>query len=304
MPERRNPYINQRNSPSGNGDSECFSATNAMLASTYGGIDMDLGTYLKALGRHGSTTDQDAQIRTLNGLGFNARIEHDGNTQKLLKQLDAGRPVGVGYMHQPGSSGHWAVAHRREVDPKTGQTYIVLDDPYGQYGDKAFGGWRRENDRGGPGSWGDNARVPLAEFEKMWLDRGPNTGTWTLIGDKDADGRLALGPGYAAPAGQRPAGQQVAQRPAPAPAPASRPPAPPAGTRMIKTSPPAATPPAATPRMAGSNGIIRAIQQFAGPRNNSRPGQGPPAANFLGIPLPAVALPNIGLPWMPGGGRR
>ena len=92
---------------------ECFSSSCAMLAMYWGKVAND-DAYNTLRAKHGDSTSAQAQLTTLRGLGLKADFRTDGNADALEAEIDAGRPVAVGWLHHgpvgaPSGGGHWSV---------------------------------------------------------------------------------------------------------------------------------------------------------------------------------------------------
>lgn len=108
------PYEWQRDNKSGTGWRECFSSSSAMVAKFYGKVDSD-DEYNAIRARYGDSTDASAQLKALHHLGLKAEFSQKMSVDSLQKELRAGRPVPVGWLHhdnyrQPSGGGHWSVA--------------------------------------------------------------------------------------------------------------------------------------------------------------------------------------------------
>ena len=166
------PYEYQLDNMSGTGYRECFSSSCAMIARYHGQVDSD-DEYNTIRARFGDTTDAQAQVKALRSLGFDARFRTDCSVATLEAEIEAGRPVAVGWLHQgrvtaPTGGGHWTVAIGYTEDA------IVHNDPNGEADMKNGGYISNHISRG--------ARVEYSR--KNWLRRweidGPNTG-WAIL---------------------------------------------------------------------------------------------------------------------------
>lgn len=163
-------YEAQNDNASGTGYRECFSSSAAMVARFYGKIASD-DAYNKFRAKYGDTTDSQAQIKALQALGLNARLVTNANAKLLEKELAAGRPVMVGWLHKgpvtaPSGGGHWSVC--------VGHTDLAFihNDPNGE-ADLINGGYVNHTKGAG-----------IVYSRKNWLRRwevdGPNTG-WAML---------------------------------------------------------------------------------------------------------------------------
>jgi hypothetical protein len=144
---------------------QCFSSSCAMVARYYGKISGDY-EYNKLRARFGDTTDPKAQIAALKALGLKATFEMDGTAQELEDEINANRPVPVGWLHHgpvsnPSGGGHWSVVVGYTP------THFIFNDPYGE-ANLAAGGY--VSHKGGAG---------VAYSKKNWLPRWLIEGTDT-----------------------------------------------------------------------------------------------------------------------------
>jgi hypothetical protein len=106
-------WQSQNDNASGTGYRECFSSSCAMLAMFWGKIAND-DAYNRVRAVFGDSTNAEAQLRALRSLGLNANFRTDGGPADIQAEIDAGRPVAVGWLHKgpatmPGGGGHWTV---------------------------------------------------------------------------------------------------------------------------------------------------------------------------------------------------
>ena len=165
-------YEAQNDNASGTGYRECFSSSCAMVARFYGKVASD-DAYNKIRAKYGDTTDAQAQIKTLRSLGLEASLRTNCSAAVLEAELEAGRPVPVGWLHKgpvgaPNGGGHWSV-----VIGHTPAAFIH-HDPNGE-ADLVRGGYVSTKGTAGKG---------IAYSRKNWLRRwevdGAGTG-WALI---------------------------------------------------------------------------------------------------------------------------
>ena len=164
------PYEAQNDNASGTGYRECFSSSAAMVARYYGKITSD-DAYNKFRAKYGDTTDAQAQIKALKALGLNARFLTTCTVALLEAELDAGRPVMVGWLHKgpvtaPTGGGHWSVVIGYTP------TAFVHNDPNGEV-NLAAGGYANTTK-------GKAVAYSRANWLKRWLVEGPNSG-WALL---------------------------------------------------------------------------------------------------------------------------
>ena len=164
------PYEAQNDNASGTGYRECFSSSAAMVARFYGKITSD-DAYNKFRAKYGDTTDSTAQVSALKALGLNARFVTNCTAAQLQAELDAGRPVLVGWLHKgpvtaPTGGGHWSVVIGHSP------TAFIHNDPNGE-ANLVAGGYINT-------SKGKNVTYSRANWLKRWLVEGPNSG-WALL---------------------------------------------------------------------------------------------------------------------------
>lgn len=145
----RNPltvrWQSQLDNASGTGYRECFSSSCAMLALYWGKVVGD-DAYNAIRAKYGDSTDAQAQLSALRSLGLRADFHTDGNPRVLEAEIDAGRPVAVGWLHhgpasKPSGGGHWTV-----VIGYTDAAWIQ-NDPNGEA--SLVGGGYTNNTKGG-----------------------------------------------------------------------------------------------------------------------------------------------------------
>lgn len=107
------PYQSQLDNKSGTGYRECFSSSAAMLAMFHKKVVGD-DTYNAVRAKYGDSTSAQAQLSALRHLGLKADFRTDGTPLDLRREIDAGRPVAVGWLHKgpvssPSGGGHWSV---------------------------------------------------------------------------------------------------------------------------------------------------------------------------------------------------
>jgi len=107
------PFQSQLDNASGKGYRECFSSSAAMLAMFHKKVVGD-DVYNAVRAKYGDTTSAQAQLAALRSLGLKADFRTDGTILDLRREIDAGRPVAVGWLHKgpstaPSGDGHWSV---------------------------------------------------------------------------------------------------------------------------------------------------------------------------------------------------
>ena len=164
------PYEYQLDNASGTGYRECFSSSCAMIARYYGKVKSD-DEYNKLRKKYGDSTDASAQVRTLVELGLQAKFATNCDASVLEREIDAGRPVAVGWLHRgpisrPTGGGHYSVVIGYNKD------FFIHNDPNGE-ADIANGGYSNHT----------NGKA-IAYSRKNWLRRwevdGPRTG-WAVL---------------------------------------------------------------------------------------------------------------------------
>ena len=165
------PYFYQNDNASGQGYRECFSSSCAMLAAYFGKVTSD-DQYNKFRSKYGDSTDASAQIRALTSLGLHPVFSQKGSVQDLEQEIDAGRPVAVGWLHKgtttaPTGGGHWSVVIGYTP------THFILHDPNGD-ADLARGGYVSH-------SGGDNIHYSRKNWLPRWEVEGKGTGWYLTV---------------------------------------------------------------------------------------------------------------------------
>jgi len=124
------PFETQNDNKSGQGYRECFSSSCAMLARFWGRVKSD-DEYNRLRQRFGDSTSAAAQVQTLRYLGLRSHFWTNGTRIDLERELLAGRPVAVGWLHKghvshPIGGGHWSVAVGFDLER------VLMHDPYGE----------------------------------------------------------------------------------------------------------------------------------------------------------------------------
>jgi GH24 family phage-related lysozyme (muramidase) len=135
-------YQSQNDNKSGTGYRECFSSSCAMLAMYWGKVAND-DQYNLVRAKYGDSTSAEAQLAALRHLGLKADFHTDGNAASLEAELNAGRPVAVGWLHHgsrnnPTGGGHWSVVTNHSP------TSWIQNDPNGE-ADLVNGGYYTPN---------------------------------------------------------------------------------------------------------------------------------------------------------------
>jgi hypothetical protein len=139
-------WFDQLEMDDGQGWRDCFSASSAMLASYWGRIGNE-DAYNKIRQRFGDSTLAESQLDALRQLGLQADFRTDGDVAALRQQVDAGRPVAVGWLcdgpsNDPSGGGHWTVVIGYDA------TGFFMNDPYGNC-DLVNGGYLSHHDGAG-----------------------------------------------------------------------------------------------------------------------------------------------------------
>jgi hypothetical protein len=176
-------YFKQLDNFSGQGYRECFSSAAAMVASFWGKVKTD-DEYNLHREKFGDTTSVQAQLDALKALGLDAEFRQDGDADMIELEIENGRPVLVGWLHQgdllqgeppmcSSTCGHWSVitgyAGKHSSDPEW-----VMFDPAG-YPDMVGGGHEESLS-------GRRVRVRQSAFYQRWQVDGPKTG-WVILVD-------------------------------------------------------------------------------------------------------------------------
>ena len=93
------PYFKQLDNKTGTGYRECFSSAAAMVAAFYKKVRTD-DEYNKIRAKYGDTTSVEAQTSSVGrSLGLEAEFRKDGDADMVELEIEAGRPVLVGWLH-------------------------------------------------------------------------------------------------------------------------------------------------------------------------------------------------------------
>lgn len=164
------PYFSQRDNKSGQGYRECFSSSCAMIAAYHGRINSD-DQYNAIRSAYGDTTEAGSQLKALTQLGLKAQFVQSGTVAMLEREIDAGRPVAVGWLHHgpasaPSGGGHWSVVVAYDQDS------FYLNDPYGE-ADLVNGGYLSSNGKG--------VRYSRKNWLRRWEVEGAGSGWMVLV---------------------------------------------------------------------------------------------------------------------------
>lgn len=163
------PWFDQLNMSDGQGWRDCFSASTAMLAA-YWGKEPNEDDYNVLRESYGDSTSSEAQLAALRHLGLKAEFRTDGCLQTLRNEIDAGRPVAVGWLHHgpptaPSGGGHWTVVIGYD------DSGVIMNDPYGSC-DLVNGGYPENHN-------GAHQHYSYANWEPRWRPQG--SGGWYLV---------------------------------------------------------------------------------------------------------------------------
>jgi hypothetical protein len=161
-------WQSQLDNKSGTGYRECFSSSCAMLAMFWGKVAND-DAYNAIRAKFGDTTSAEAQLSALRSLGLKANFHTDGTPAALEREIDAGRPVAVGWLHYGPASdasggGHWSV-----ITGYTAKSW-THNDPNGE-ADLVKGGYT-------PNTKGAGLIYSRKNWNPRWMPGG--TGGWYL----------------------------------------------------------------------------------------------------------------------------
>jgi len=166
------PWFDQLAMNDGQGWRDCFSASSAMLAS-YWGKEPNEDDYNALREAYGDSTSAEAQLAALRHLGLVAEFRTDGTVQTLKNEIDAGRPVAVGWLHHgppsaPSGGGHWTVVIGYD------ESGVIMNDPYGSC-DLVNGGYPANHN-------GAHQHYSYANWEPRWRPQG--SGGWYLVAQR------------------------------------------------------------------------------------------------------------------------
>jgi GH24 family phage-related lysozyme (muramidase) len=162
------PWFDQLLMGDGQGWRDCFTASSAMLAA-YWGKEPNEDSYNRVRQCYGDSTSSEAQLQALRSLGLQAQFATDGTFELLQREIDAGRPVAVGWLHHgpasaPSGGGHWTVVIGYDA------TGVIMNDPNGNC-DLVNGGYPSNHD-------GAHQHYSFRNWGPRWRVNG--TGGWYL----------------------------------------------------------------------------------------------------------------------------
>ena len=166
------PWFDQLSMDDGQGWRDCFSASSAMLAAFWG-REPNEDDYNALRQKYGDSTSAEAQLGALRHLGLQAEFRTDGSLDSLKAEIDAGRPVAVGWLHHgppsaPSGGGHWTVVIGYD------ETGVIMNDPYGSC-DLVNGGYPENHN-------GAHQHYSYANWEPRWRPEG--SGGWYLVAQR------------------------------------------------------------------------------------------------------------------------
>ena len=166
------PWFDQLAMDDGQGWRDCFSASSAMLAA-YWGKEPNEDDYNALRQQYGDSTTSEAQLAALRHLGLKAEFRTDGTLQTIKSEIDAGRPVAVGWLingppSAPSGGGHWTVVIGYDASG------VIMNDPYGSC-DLVNGGYPANHN-------GAHQHYSYANWEPRWRPQG--SGGWYLVAQR------------------------------------------------------------------------------------------------------------------------
>lgn len=166
------PWFDQLAMDDGQGWRDCFSASSAMLAA-YWGKEPNEDDYNALRQQYGDSTTSEAQLAALRHLGLKAEFRTDGTLQTIKSEIDAGRPVAVGWLingppSAPSGGGHWTVVIGYDASG------VIMNDPYGSC-DLVNGGYPANHN-------GEHQHYSYANWEPRWRPQG--SGGWYLVAQR------------------------------------------------------------------------------------------------------------------------
>ena len=149
----------------------CFSSSCAMLLMTLkpGVIHSD-DEYIKTVFTIGDTTNSMVQVKALQHYGVVARFKTNGNRALVQQQINAGKPVPVGFLHHGSASAPSGGGHYLCIIGYDATGYIV-HDPWGAM-NVATGEYGS--------TFGAKQHYDYKTFEPRWMVDGPNSG-WCIV---------------------------------------------------------------------------------------------------------------------------
>jgi len=149
----------------------CFSSSCAMLLKYLKSSSIKTDDdYIKVVFTFGDTTEGATQVEALKHFGLPTVFITGGNRALIQKQINAGKPVPVGFLHKgpvskPTGGGHWLCIIGYDA------TGYWVNDPWGEI-DLISGTY--------PSTDGAKKHYSYKNFEPRWMVDGPNTG-WCIL---------------------------------------------------------------------------------------------------------------------------
>jgi hypothetical protein len=169
------PYLHQQDMAA-DGWRKCFTTTSAMIAEYLGAEPRGVAgerAYDAMRSQYGDTTTSEAQLAALRHLGLKAHYGTDGTRARLIELLDAGHPVGCGWLHHGSVSsptgGHWTLAVGHD------EGHVIMHDPFGE-ADLVNGTWDKQ------GAGGEFVKYSWKNWLPRWQPGG--SGGWYLWVEK------------------------------------------------------------------------------------------------------------------------
>jgi len=174
------PYYNQLDSPTGYGYRECFDSAAAMVAAFHRTVQSQ-DAYRHVRRKFGDTTAVHAQVSALRSLDLDAEFRRDARVEDIEIEIDAGRPIMVGWLHKNDLTkgepavcdsegcGHWSVIIGYDKDD------FIAMDPMGKP-DMEHGGHDTTKS-------GELIRMSRPAFYQRWSIEGEASG-WAVFVDR------------------------------------------------------------------------------------------------------------------------
>ena len=174
------PYYSQLDSLTGFGHRECFDSASAMVAAFHRVVQSQ-DAYRKVRRRHGDTTEVHAQVSALRSFGLEAEFRKNVRVEDIEIEIDAGRPLMVGWLHKGDFSkgkpavcdsegcGHWSVIIGYDKDD------FIAMDPMGKP-DMEHGGHDTKKS-------GELIKMSRPAFYQRWSIEGEASG-WAVFVDR------------------------------------------------------------------------------------------------------------------------
>lgn len=167
------PYFHQLDLEGGS--TKCFTSAMAMLAKNYGAVETQEEYDLERK-RFGESEIALTHIKALEALGLAPEFVMTATVDLIEAEIDAGRPVGVGWLHKgdtkggeaPRGTGHWSV-----IIGYT-ENFFIVHDPMGKHDLER--GFLVDEDGGNAVHYSKDA------FVARWAIEGPGSG-WAMLVD-------------------------------------------------------------------------------------------------------------------------